>query len=313
MSKPILYYTIGIPGSGKSTWCENNKERLNAIVHSSDDIRKKEFGDENDQSKNNDVFEILHKRVKEDLLSGKNVIYDATNLKRKNRLHFLNQIKNIPCEKVCVLFATPIEICKQNNAARDRKVPEEVIDRMVKSFDVPCIQEKWDEIQIVWWDCKKMFEADYYNWGRDIIEWCNVSHDSPFHKLSIGEHMFKASEYFRNKEIDVSLELSLATFMHDCGKVACKDFHDHNGESEIAHYYGHEQCGSYYSLFYLKRAYPFLTDEQILYISLLIGLHMRPFNAYNQNPKTEVKDRMLYGGKVIDNLLLLHDADLYAH
>jgi predicted kinase len=79
MNKPTIFITVGLPGSGKSTWMENHKEELDMIIHSSDAIRE-EFGNINDQSKNDLVFQTLHNRVKEDLLNGKNVCYDATNL-----------------------------------------------------------------------------------------------------------------------------------------------------------------------------------------------------------------------------------------
>ena len=68
-NKPILCFCVGLPGSGKSYWAEANKEELNAVVHSSDEIREELTGDVNEQSKNELVFSTLHKRVKEDLLN----------------------------------------------------------------------------------------------------------------------------------------------------------------------------------------------------------------------------------------------------
>ena len=76
MAKFIML--AGLPGSGKSTYAEELVRKEGFVVHSSDKIRE-ELGDVNDQSKNEQVFTILHKRIKEDLRSGKNVIYDATN------------------------------------------------------------------------------------------------------------------------------------------------------------------------------------------------------------------------------------------
>ena len=67
MVKPIFTMLVGIPGSGKSTWAENNKDIVNEVIQSSDELRK-ELGDINDQSKNEEVFNILHKRIKEDLI-----------------------------------------------------------------------------------------------------------------------------------------------------------------------------------------------------------------------------------------------------
>ena len=87
---PILFMGVGIPGSGKSTWLENNKEEYNYTIHSSDSIRE-QLGDINDQSKNSQVFETLHNRIKTDLLNGKSVAMDATNLSRKKRINFLKE------------------------------------------------------------------------------------------------------------------------------------------------------------------------------------------------------------------------------
>lgn len=146
-TKPILYMVVGLPGSGKSHWCNEHKDELNAVVHSSDSIRAELLNDINDQSKNTEVFEILHRRIKDDLRTGKNVIMDCTNLSRKRRIHFIqHELRDIHCEKVCVLFATPFELCLGRNFARDRQVPESVIVRMIKNFETPWFSEGWDDI-----------------------------------------------------------------------------------------------------------------------------------------------------------------------
>ena len=321
-----FYMTVGLPGSSKSTWAEINKEKLNFTIHSSDAIRE-ELGDVNDQSKNDLVFNTLHKRIKEDLLNGKNVCYDATNLLRKRRMNFIsNELKNIPCEKVCVLFATPYEVCLKNNTNRERKVPEEVIERMVKNFDVPCKQEGWNDIQIVWWDYEK--EGMKFDFKDDVEKWRSVSHDNPHHTLSIGDHMIKAHDWFVENGDVLTFDgltfqkddilLIYAIMMHDCGKAFTKEFKNSKGEpSETAHFYQHHCVGSYLSLFYLKDwrddGFTIFDENSILYISLLIGLHMNPFLKWKNSKKAEEKDRKLFGDKIIDSVLKLHQADLAAH
>ena len=313
---PVIYFTCGIPGSGKSTWCENNKDKLNAVVHSSDSIREELLENINDQSQNELVFTTLHKRVKEDLLNGKNIMLDATNLKRKNRLHFLRYIQNIPCKKVCVLFATPLDVCKNNNASREHKIPEDVIERMVRTYECPAYAEQWDEIQIVWYDWEK--DGMGFNLGDALKQWCLISHDSPFHKFTIGNHMGAAYLHYINdceisedhSEEDVVLSISI--LLHDCGKPYCKQFLDNKGNpSEIAHYYGHEHYGAYLSLFYLKEAG--FTDNDMLRVSLLIELHMKPYLSWKQSDKAKEKDRKLFGNDIIDDVMLINKYDKTAH
>lgn len=312
-----LYFLCGLPGSSKSTWTENNKDKLNAVIHSSDEIRA-ELTNINDQSQNELVFNTLHKRVKEDLLNGKNVIYYSTGLKRKNRRHLIdNVLKDVPCEKICVLFATPYECCLKNNAAGDRKVPEHVIERMYKNFEVPCYAEKWDDIQIVWWDYEK--DGMKFNYHKDLESWRKVSQNNPHHTLSIGDHMISALEHYcgackwYEDMCNETRVLSMAIFMHDCGKPFTKAFIDsHGNPTESAHFYQHHLVGSYLSLFYLKELKHF-TDDEILHISLLIGLHMQPFLSWDKSDKAKEKDRRLFDNDVIEQVEILHECDLAAH
>ena len=192
---------------------------------------------------------------------------------------------------------------------------------LVKSFNVPCKQEGWDEIQIIWWDYAK--DNLVFDFNKNIVNWQRISHDSPHHEFSIGDHMIAAYEYMCTQTTDIPL--ILGAYMHDCGKPITKGFVDSKGEPcTIAHYYNHENVSSYMSLFYLKEffshglysamvdGYKF-TDEEILHIALLIELHMRPWSAWKQSNKAKEKDRRLYGDDIIKELELLNDADRAAH
>ena len=87
MYKPIFIMMLGLPGSGKSTHAKELAERINAVIHSSDALREELTGDINNQNNNELVFQTLHKRIKEDLINGKNCIYDACQVKRKDRMN----------------------------------------------------------------------------------------------------------------------------------------------------------------------------------------------------------------------------------
>lgn len=124
---------VGLPGCGKSTYAKKI-ETEGYVIHSSDAIREELFGDVNSQKDNTKVFDVLHKRIKDDLTKGISCVYDATNMSMKRRKAFLDEISKVNCRKICVLFVIPIELCKERNERRERKVSDEVYDRMLKAF-----------------------------------------------------------------------------------------------------------------------------------------------------------------------------------
>lgn len=78
MNKPTLYIMCGLSGSGKSTIATQiANENPSTVIVSSDAIREELTGNENDQSKNEDVFKIFHKRIREYLIKEINVIADG--------------------------------------------------------------------------------------------------------------------------------------------------------------------------------------------------------------------------------------------
>lgn len=91
MDKPKLYVLVGLSGSGKSTLAAQLAEsNENTVIVSSDAIREELTGKIEDQSRNNEVFEIFYQRIRKNLEEGKNAIADATNLLIKSRLRILN-------------------------------------------------------------------------------------------------------------------------------------------------------------------------------------------------------------------------------
>ena len=59
-----LIMLVGVSGSGKSTLAKMLKEgNDNIVIVSSDAVRAELLGDENDQSRNGEVFNEVHKRI----------------------------------------------------------------------------------------------------------------------------------------------------------------------------------------------------------------------------------------------------------
>lgn len=314
--KPEFIMMVGLPGSGKSTYIE--KYLRDCKVHSSDAIREELFGDVNNQRGNSKVFETLHKRVKEDLLAGNNVVYDATNIDRKRRKGFLQQLNNIPCYKKCILIATPYEHCLIQNDKRERNVPHDVIKRMYMNFNVPWYNEGWDNIFINY--TKNDFKQAYREWKSFYTDTLHISQCSKWHTLTLGQHCLSTYDYVKDNSnilpTCIEMETKIAAALHDCGKPFCQTFVDKKGQrSEFAHYYNHENVGAYNSLFYGK---PEHVDS--LTVAALIQFHMI-LHFYKDWKKETIEKyekeftshRYLLGICFYDALKLLHSADKNAH
>ena len=191
---PILFMMEGLAGSGKSLIAENlvikrNGECIKPIIHSSDALRLELYGDENNQEHNGDLFNELHRCIKEDLRNGNDVVYDATNIKKKRRRAFIQELKNIDCHKVCICVLTPYEVVLRQNNNRERKVPEDAIKRMYLSWCPPAMDEGFDDIILAYnyGDIdKNKFTLD--NFFNGEINANNIDQENSHHRSTIGNH-----------------------------------------------------------------------------------------------------------------------------
>lgn len=304
MDKPKFIMLVGLPGSGKSFKAQELSQEHNATIFSSDALREELFGDVNHQADNTTLFNELHKRIKDYLKEGNNAIYDATNINYKKRMAFLAELKNIPCEKICVLMATPYEECLKRNAERERKVPEYVIDRMYRNFDVPWYYEGWDKIEVEYIDGTLNFYGAPFIF---IDSTKDFDQENSHHDLTLGAHCAKTTARLQSLDT-ISPELFYAAILHDNGKPYTKTFVNGKGEAtEQAHYYSHERVGSYDSLFYD-------VDYHRLYMATIIRWHMQPyFWEKDNNEKSHNKYKMLWGEDLYNDIMLLHEADKLAH
>ncbi len=327
MEKPELVMLIGLPACGKSSFA-GDLEKKGYVVHSSDKIRL-ELNEENMNTKehNKKVFEILHKRIKKDLKEGKNCVYDATNLSRKFRKAFLDELKNIPCEKNAVLFIVPTYVCADRNSKREgfSRVPNDVYLKMLKSFNLPSKNyDGFDKITL-----------DIYNLPIAMYDYENLDHfsqDNSHHVESLGEHMKMAEEYakelIKGQDIDERLAKNIisAARWHDIGKVHTKDFHNSKGEiTKEAHYYGHENVSAYLYLCkalsdmdlwkYSDNKYPKEIEERIddmLITAEIINWHMTPHTVWKDSERRRVTDRELLNKDVLRGIDILYEADKMA-
>lgn len=144
MTKGNLIITVGISGSGKSTWCREQVEKLgfeNAVIVNRDTIRNLLFGYTDETVHLHYKSEDLGKKeklvtkyenvlIKEGLTESKTVLVDATHLSVK----YLERFKffNVPTE--LRFIESPTYLCIERDFARTRKVGAEVIRKQASQL-----------------------------------------------------------------------------------------------------------------------------------------------------------------------------------
>ena len=311
MAKLIIL--CGLPGSGKSSYADSYKTVDDAIcngitvIHSSDAIREELFGDPSFQGDNAKVFELMRKRTQEDLKAGKTVIYDATNVTRKARksaiacAHPTND--TIECH---VIWAEPEECVRRDNL-RARKVGSEVIDKMLRRWQSPWLDEGFDKVEVH----LNQDDFDQVKYVASRASDLHIPHDNPHHTLGVWEHCMQAhvniiERAVKDDPIKYSEynKLSKAAYWHDIGKPYTKFF---KPDEDTAHYYDHHYVGGYlaYGLFLHHQLMCIEDKTNICFISWIIANHMEPFfnSGYYQKLHPQWK-------WYID---VIHEADVNAH
>ncbi|HWH16058.1 MAG TPA: AAA family ATPase [Candidatus Paceibacterota bacterium] len=122
---------IGIPGSGKTTILRSLAAERGYTYLSPDDIREEISGDARIQSAMRLVWETAYARMREALMRGETVVFDATQYKSEDRRDFIEKACAYGAtEIVGVYFAVPLEVAQERNAGRERMVPEHALRRM---------------------------------------------------------------------------------------------------------------------------------------------------------------------------------------
>jgi predicted kinase len=140
---PRLLVLVGLPGSGKSTWAK--QQGLPTI--SSDAVRELLADDVTDQTIHRQVFQTVRFLVRQRLAIGRPVTcVDATHLTPRERRPYF-RIRG--CRVEAVFFDVPVELCQQRNAARQRVVPPDVIERMAARLVKPARREGFSKVWTV--------------------------------------------------------------------------------------------------------------------------------------------------------------------
>ncbi|MGB6943776.1 MAG: AAA family ATPase [Bryobacteraceae bacterium] len=138
-----LIITVGLPGSGKSTYLA----RLGVNAISSDEVRRLIADDPHDQSMNARVFSVIRYLIRQRIAALRPVTYvDATHLTAWERKPYVKMAQRYGCTLEALFFDVPVETCLARNQARERVVPEGAIRKMAQQMIPPSEEEGFAEI-----------------------------------------------------------------------------------------------------------------------------------------------------------------------
>ncbi|UHA73430.1 AAA family ATPase [Paenibacillus sp. 481] len=280
-----IHMLVGIPGSGKSHYAKQLCKQQRAVLVATDSIRERLFGSESKQKNTYLVFDAAFTEIEHALESGRNVVFDATNVSRDRRLKFLKRFKNVPVE--CYVCNTPYEVARERIQARKRRIDDTIMTKYAKNFEFPVLGEGFRDLHIVHTPANTMLKRSeleqllaskpshdalfsYLSKSPVFRVMLGYDQENPHHSKTLSEHTHAVLEYIHVfYEGDHLLAMQLTALFHDAGKPFCKVWKQARGYYS---YYGHEHVSASIACHVLKELG--YADDFIVHVVNMVSFHM---------------------------------------
>lgn len=134
---PTLYLTVGLPGSGKSTWALDRIKDDDHTVRVNRDLLRLMMGAQWDLSVESRATFMADALLRACLAMGYDVVLDEMNLGERRRSEVIAVAEALGAEIENVMFTdVPLRTCIERDALRPSPVGEKVIRRYAKMFGI---------------------------------------------------------------------------------------------------------------------------------------------------------------------------------
>lgn len=281
----VIHMLVGIPGSGKSHYAKELSKREKAVLVATDSIRERLFGSESKQKNTYLVFDEAFSEIEQALGTGRNVVFDATNVSRDRRLKFLKRFKDFPVQ--CHIFDTPYAVAKERIEGRKRRISDTVLTKFAKNFEFPVLGEGFQALQLIHATAETGLDRSrleqllveqarhdelfaYLASSPHFQVMLGYDQENPHHSKTLSEHTYAVLDYINVfYEGNSLLGMQLAALFHDAGKPFCKVWKETRGYYS---YYGHEHVSAMIACHVLKELG--YDDDFILHVVNMVSFHM---------------------------------------
>jgi predicted kinase len=150
--QPKLYVLVGVPGSGKSTWVANQDWAKDCAYISTDKIVDdcaKKLGKTYSEVFDDVMPNAVNIMISEVVLAkeqAQDIIWDQTSTTVASRKRKFNMLPDY--HAIAVVFCCPdlAELMRRLNSRPGKIIPLDVVEGMIKNFEVPSAEEGFKEI-----------------------------------------------------------------------------------------------------------------------------------------------------------------------
>lgn len=140
---------VGLQGSGKSTLAKDMKD-TDSIILEPDAFRLVLTGQAFYKGAEDIVWATVKTVARVFLQQGNSIIVDATGIRRNTRSMWIALGKEFAGTQIdACLVLTPLDEALSRNSLRNTPVPNDVIERYARQFEMPHLNEGFDNIHVL--------------------------------------------------------------------------------------------------------------------------------------------------------------------